>query len=436
MKQNSCKVLICLFPCFFCQNSPGHNWDRPRSCYTRIFVKKQEVHDGEDAPLAWIAERVTKIGGGHPQKGSLSEFFTKVDADPDWFPGKHNGKKRGPKPVLTKAKRRCIAASAMSAKHTRGQEPCVAAVVEACPAASLNPNTGQPFSDFSIRKIFVEDCYDFDPAHPWRFQHALQKVFLPEPVKEHRCKMGRYLLRYGPTAAWWSQHVVWFDPCASILPGSQNQYDKMRQACKGKRRYISDDAKMYSPNLQGPPTALKQRSWEGRKVNWFMVLARGTLHVEVMPDEWTLNGAGLAQFVERLPAILRRMLGPDARLPLNVFTDRGTGMYTPIGKITSEYQAALEKVGFRSHWGADASRQSPDMADVLLHETAVAWFRKAMRSEKPVVAPWHETTAQWTARARRAIQKLNREHDVSSLSKEFPARLKELVAREGDRLPK
>jgi hypothetical protein len=31
---------------------------------------------------------------------------------------------------------------------------------------------------------------------------------------------------------------------------------------------------------------------------------------------------------------------------------------------------------------------------------------------------------------------LNREHDVSSLSKEFPARLKELVAREGDRLPK
>jgi len=138
----------------------------------------------------------------------------------------------------------------------------------------------------------------------------------------------------------------------------------MRQALKSKRRYISHDAKMYSPNLLGPPTALKQRSWEGRKINWFMVLARGTLHVEVMPDGWTLNAAGVAQFVERLPAVLRHMLGHGARLPMNVFTDRGTGMYNPLGVITTEYQNALEKIGFDSYWGPDASKQSPDMADV------------------------------------------------------------------------
>ena len=103
----------------------------------------------------------------------------------------------------------------------------------------------------------------------------------------------------------------------------------MRQALKGKKRYISDDAKMYSPNLQGPPTALKHRSWGGRKINCFMVLARGAVHVEVMPEAWTLNGFGLAQFVKRLPKVLKKMLGDGAPLPRNVFTDRGTGMYIP-----------------------------------------------------------------------------------------------------------
>jgi hypothetical protein len=210
----------------------------------------------------------------------------------------------------------------------------------------------------------------------------------------------------------------------------------MRQALKGKRRYISDNAKLYSPNLLGPSTALKQRSWEGRKVNWFMILTRGKVHVEVMPDDWSLNGAGLAMFVRRLPAVLRRMLGSQARLPNNVFTDRGTGMYIPIGKITREYSEALDQIGFQPYWGSDATRQSPDMGDVLLHETAVAWFRKAMRKEKPVVVPWEETTLQWTARARRAVQQVNKDYDASSLCKEFPKRLADVVDREGDRLPK
>ena len=118
-----------------------------------------------------------------------------------------------------------------------------------------------------------------------------------------------------------------------------------------------------------------------------MVLARSTLHVEVMPDNWTLTAKGVAQFAERLPTILRRMLGDEARLPRNVFTDRGTGMYNPVGKICNEYEQALGKTGFRPYWGSDAWRQSPDMGDVLLHETAISWFRKAMREEKPAAAP-------------------------------------------------
>ena len=37
------------------------------------------------------------------------------------------------------------------------------------------------------------------------------------------------------------------------------------------------------------------------------------------------------------------------------------------------------------------------MPHVLLHETAVAMFRRRMRTQKPVVAPWKETLgrARW-----------------------------------------
>ena len=218
---------------------------------------------------------VSEVGGGSPTPSALCMFFKTVDNDPEWYPGKHGGAKRGRKPLLTAAKRRCIARSAMTAKKKHGDEPCVAAVIHACPLATLNPETQLPFCDKTIRKVFAEDCYDFDPACTWSFQTPLQKVFLPDAVKAHRLRMANHLLAEGRDAAWFSRHVVWFDPCASIIPGSQRQYDLMRQACKRRKRWMSDDAKLYSPNLPGPPTALKQKGWEGRKVNWFVVLTMG-----------------------------------------------------------------------------------------------------------------------------------------------------------------
>ena len=60
---------------------------------------------------------------------------------------------------------------------------------------------------------------------------------------------------------------------------------------------------------------------------WFIVVARGKVHFEFMPDGWEQTGAGIAAFIVRLPAILRRMLGPHARLPRVVFSDRGPGFY-------------------------------------------------------------------------------------------------------------
>jgi hypothetical protein len=144
----------------------------------------------------------------------------------------------------------------------------------------------------------------------------------------------------------------------------------------------------------------------------------------------------LALFVERLPGVLRKMLGREARLPRNVFTDRGTGMYIPTGLVVAKYNAAIDANDFNLYWGIDAQRQSPDMGDILLHETAVSWFRSVMKDEKPVVPPWEETLAQWTQRARRVTRAINRDYNVAGLCREFPQRLADVVERQGDRLRK
>ena len=155
-----------------------------------------------------------------------------------------------------------------------------------------------------------------------------------------------------------------------------------------------------------------------------------------MPSDWKLNGEGLAAFVERLEGVLLKMLGASSRLPRTVFTDRGTGMHIPSGRVVKKYETAIDAAGFKLYWGGDAQRQSPDMGDVLLHETAVAWFRKKMRQYKPEVLPWMETVEMWTLRARRAVASINKEYDGAGLCREFPSRLQCVAEGLGERLRK
>ena len=64
----------------------------------------KELNGGHVA-INWIASKLRKTDStgkayskDPPKHGSLTEFFSKVDADPAWFPGKHPGAKRGPAP--------------------------------------------------------------------------------------------------------------------------------------------------------------------------------------------------------------------------------------------------------------------------------------------------------------------------------------------------
>ena len=51
---------------------------------------------GDHVAVTWIASKLRKTGPTGkaysqyaPEQGSSSELFKKIDADPDWFPGKH-----------------------------------------------------------------------------------------------------------------------------------------------------------------------------------------------------------------------------------------------------------------------------------------------------------------------------------------------------------
>ena len=177
-------------------------------------------------------------------------------------------------------------------QKAKGNEPTVEETILRCPDATWNPETGKVCWDKTIRKVFLEDCHDFDPEHPWRYQALLQKVFLPDDVKANRLCMATQLLAEKWQSAWWLNNIVWIGPCATILPGSR--HEKVKQASQGSKRYISDDARMPSRNLQGPPSTLKQNSWGGQKICWLMVLSRRVVHVEVLHQGESVDGTGMA----------------------------------------------------------------------------------------------------------------------------------------------
>ena len=108
-------------------------------------------------------------------------------------------------------------------------------------------------------------------------------------------------------------------------------------------------------------------------------------------------------------------------------------MYAPSGHVVAAYDCAARECGFKLFWGPDAKIQSPDMPDLLLHETAVSWLRGVLRRTKPDVVPWQETPQQWSRRMK-ALDECNRSNDVEGLCMQFPDRVEECIAKEGVRL--
>ena len=126
---------------------------------------------------------------------------------------------------------------------------------------------------------------------------------------------------------------------------------------------------------------------------------------------------------------------PGEDQPDILFTDRGAAFYSPNGgTITAGFKAALAQSDFKSFYGDAGWKQPGKLADVLLHETAVAWIRKKEVTCR-MPRPWEETVAQFTARLKQVVKEINDTHDVEGLCRQLPRRLQELVVdRKGDRL--
>ena len=96
----------------------------------------RDTHKSDHGLGTHVAGKLRKVGGGAPSGEAVMKLFRKIDADPEWFPGKSLQEEFGPSPVLSGTKRHAIANCAMSMK-SRNVEPMYARVVAACPKAAL-----------------------------------------------------------------------------------------------------------------------------------------------------------------------------------------------------------------------------------------------------------------------------------------------------------
>ena len=112
-----------------------------------------------------------------------------------------------------------------------------------------------------------------------------------------------------------------------------------------------------------------------------------------------------------------------------------------LGTATGDYEGACKSLGFKLWAGANAKKgtraQPPDIADVLLHETAISWIRYRLgQSATDVRQRWLESPREFAVRMAKDVAYVNRVYDVAGLAREFPRRLKDLVEASGDRLKK
>ena len=275
-------------PAWWTSGKQGHLSPWSQSVLWALIKVNDEL--GLEMEDAQLASYVTKVGGGHPLKASIGKWRRRIDVDPEWYPGKTSDvecEKPGPKPLLDERKKRCIAQCAMRLKHIEKKEPSAALVKELCPLATLNPQTGEAFTDKVILEVFKTRCYDEGSNIPWSQEHPLQKTALPDFLVEWRAEWASDMLANDmPTPAWFLRHCVWVDPCYNILSVTRRQVFDMEQASYGKRtRWMSKDKKRYSRNGRSSPYGGKQKQFGDVKLWWFVVLCRGRVHIEVVgPD--------------------------------------------------------------------------------------------------------------------------------------------------------
>ena len=218
----------------------------------------REVWRAEGKPahgmLPFVSARVKKTKRGKPgreapTRPAMQQFFKKVDAGPEWYPGKSSGQKRGCERVLRGAKRTAIVAAAKRLK-AEGQEPTYAAIAAACPAATRRPATQQPVDKAMVYTVFREACYDEQPGDKWLHRSRLSRSALAEAAKERREAFATHMLNLGLSPSWCEKNLIWCDLCNSLLPSTQKKAQEMAMARKRGKAWMSKGSQEHSQNLR------------------------------------------------------------------------------------------------------------------------------------------------------------------------------------------
>ena len=107
---------------------------------------------------AWIASKVTLKGGGCPSERALRAALAKC-ADKDWYPGKLTQSTAGRKRVYSEHVVAETARVAMDLKATK-VNITPRNVRARLSRLTLNPQTGQPMSDWRLCHVFTIRCVD------------------------------------------------------------------------------------------------------------------------------------------------------------------------------------------------------------------------------------------------------------------------------------
>ncbi len=135
---------------------------------------QRDIGGDKAVNLEKIADRVTKVGGGHPTREAIRQLLERVDADPEWYPGKTYRKRPGPQAVLHGKKRKQVATSAMNLKKGCA-EPTYAAIAARCPAAVVNPDTGKPVDNRNTGACMICIGGDLHRRPPMHALYALSQ---------------------------------------------------------------------------------------------------------------------------------------------------------------------------------------------------------------------------------------------------------------------
>ncbi|CAK0801209.1 unnamed protein product [Prorocentrum cordatum] len=360
---------------------------------------RREEGKSDYGAMSFVASRArkTKVGkpsGDHPTSQSIKELFERVDADPEWHPGKlAEGGLRGRKRALRGPKQTAIVAAAKRLKK-QGEEPTYAAIAAACPTAALNPDTGQPVDKKAVYTVFREACFDEGADDPWDNRPRLSRNALDDVSKRRRWDFAKHVISLSHRPQRYYDNLVWCDLCNSA----------------------------QSQNLRGPKHHLKLNSSDTARAWWAPVLTRGKLHIEPLPGDFpgeTPLGAEI--MAAKVRSALNVRFPGGGRQPRALFTDRGNGFYNAgSGAITEEYRGALRRHNLR---------------EVMLHETAASWMRDRTTKTLPKWC-WDETLEAHRARLKACAAQINSACDVDGLRRELRSRVKDLDRRQGDRLAK